>query len=63
MSRHHPRPWLPWHGDARVSYQLDGDMVRVKVAGGIDGRTSEWMRLLGGDVDASVRQLLRETTR
>lgn len=64
MARYDSIPWKTWKHDPSIDYQLDRGMLRIRftVDDGIL-RESIWMALIGGNDDATIRQLLREMGR
>jgi len=55
-------PWIRWEHDPDVHYQKDADGdIRIEVTGLEGGpRVSGFMRPMGGMLDATIRQHLRE---
>ena len=52
--------WERWASDPRITYAESGGGLKIRVPHDDWVRESGWCMLIGGSVDATVRQLLRE---
>jgi hypothetical protein len=60
MAKKHERKWDTWPTDTSVQYASSDGGIELRVADGEGYRHSGWCKLLGDDLDATIRQLLRE---
>ena len=60
LEKNKKQKWKPWPADPSVQYAGSDSGIEIRVADGEGYHHSEWCRLLGGDLDATIRRLLRE---
>jgi len=53
--------WEPWSRDPRVQFACSDEGIKVRVPDGKGWlKTSGWCRMIGHNVDVTIRQLLYE---
>ena len=60
MASNEIRQWHAWSEDRQVSYACWDGGLQVRVADGGKSKRSDWCKLIGNNVDVTIRRLLNE---
>lgn len=60
MARKPSDQWRTWDKDPRIQYFESSGGLKIRYMDDDWYRTSGWMRLIGGSIDATIGQHLRE---
>jgi hypothetical protein len=60
MASNEIRQWQAWSKDRQVSYACWNGGLEVRAAVGGKRKSSKWCKLIGNNVDVTIRRLLNE---